>query len=65
MDAVSLPAGELEFVEAEDFEALQILFSKHCDKEGLITKNAVMEIPAIAELIVRFLFCQYPTRMIP
>lgn len=42
-----------EFVEAENFEALQRLFSKFCDKEGLITKKAVMMIPAIADLMVR------------
>lgn len=44
---------DLEFVEAEDFEALQVLFSKYCDKEGLMTKKAVMKIPAIADLMVR------------
>lgn len=42
-----------QLVEAEDFEALQVLFSEYCDKEGLMTKMAVMEIPAIAELLVR------------
>ena len=41
-----------EFVEAEDFEALQVLFSKYCDKEGLMTKNAVEKVPAIADLLV-------------
>lgn len=41
-----------EFVEAEDLEALQALFSKYCDKEGLMTKAAVMKVPAIAELMV-------------
>jgi hypothetical protein len=42
-----------EFVEAEDLEALQTLFSKYCDSEGLMTKLSVMEIPAISELMVR------------
>jgi hypothetical protein len=42
-----------EFVEAEDLEALQTLFSKYCDSEGLMTKLIVMQIPAIAELMVR------------
>jgi len=41
-----------EFVEAEDLEALQALFSKYCDAEGLMTKDAVMKVPAIAELMV-------------
>jgi hypothetical protein len=44
-----------EFVEAEDLEALQTLFSKYCDSEGLMTKLIVMQIPAIAELMVRLL----------
>jgi hypothetical protein len=42
-----------EFVEAEDLEALQTLFSKYCDSEGLMTKLSVMQIPAISELMVR------------
>jgi hypothetical protein len=42
-----------EFVEAEDLEALQKLFSKYCDSEGLMTKLSVMQIPAISELMVR------------
>jgi len=40
------------FVEAQDLEALQGLFSKYCDKEGLMTKDAVQQIPLIAELLV-------------
>jgi hypothetical protein len=43
-----------EFVEAEDLEALQTMFSKYCDSEGLMTKLSVMQIPAISELMVRF-----------
>jgi hypothetical protein len=42
-----------EFVEAEDLEALQTLFSKYCDSEGLMTKLIVMQIPAISDLLVR------------
>jgi hypothetical protein len=44
---------ELEFVEAENFEALQVLFSTYCDQDGLMTKNAVMNVPLIADLLVR------------
>jgi hypothetical protein len=44
---------ELEFVEAENFEALQVLFSTYCDQDGLMTKNAVMNVPIIADLLVR------------
>jgi hypothetical protein len=54
---VCLGASEQdEFVEAEDLEALQTLFSKYCDSEGLMTKVVVMQIPAIAELMVRVVF---------
>jgi hypothetical protein len=49
-----------EFVEAEDLEALQTLFSKYCDSEGLMTKLSVMQVPAISELIVRILFAPVP-----
>jgi hypothetical protein len=55
---MSLGASEKdEFVEAEDLEALQTLFSKYCDSEGLMTKLSVMQIPAISELMVRFICC--------
>ena len=43
---------EDEFVQAKDLEALQILFNKYCDKEGLMTKAMALNVPAIAELIV-------------
>jgi hypothetical protein len=49
-----------EFVEAEDLEALQTLFSKYCDSEGLMTKLSVMQIPAISELMVRVLCAPVP-----
>lgn len=41
-----------EYVEAEDLDGLQDLFNRCCDQEGLMTKNAVQQIPAIAELLV-------------
>ena len=43
------------FVEAQDLEALQALFSKYCDEEGLMTKASAMQIPAIADLFVSYL----------
>lgn len=43
------------FVKADDLEALQALFAKECDAEGLMTKAALESIPAIAELLVRSL----------
>ena len=39
-------------MEAEDLEALQALFTKYCDKEGLMTKDGVKKIPPIAVLLV-------------
>jgi hypothetical protein len=49
-----LQAAEGEdFVEAEDLEALQELFTKYCDSEGLMTRTSVMQLPAITELMVR------------
>ena len=35
-----------------DGEDLQALFAKHCDKDGLMTKQMLKEIPAIQELLV-------------
>lgn len=44
-------------VMADDGEALQSLFSSHCDKDGLMTKNTLQtNISAIKELLVRFCF---------
>jgi hypothetical protein len=41
-----------EYVEAEDLDGLQELFNRYCDQEGLMTKSATKQIPAIAELLV-------------
>lgn len=38
--------------QAHDGEALQILFHKQCDKDGLMTKSMLQSIPAIQELLV-------------
>lgn len=46
------------FVQAEDLEALQKLFSKYCDSEGLMTKVAVTQIPAISDLMVSRVCCE-------
>ena len=43
------------FVEAQDLDALQQLFSKYCDKEGLMSKQNLEQIPAIAQLLVRYI----------
>ena len=45
-------------LDAHDGEALQHLFHKHCDKDGLMTKNMLMRVPAIQELLV-CIYCCY------
>ena len=42
----------IEFVAADDGDALQDLFSRICDNEGLMTKEAVKKVPSIAQLLV-------------
>lgn len=49
----SSPVQTDAFVKAEDLEGLQALFSKYCDKEGLMTKEVALQIPTISELLVR------------
>ncbi len=41
-----------EFAEARDGEAVQTLFSKYCDNDGLMTKTTLQQIPAVSELLV-------------
>lgn len=43
-----------EFAEARDGEAVQSLFAKYCDSDGLMTKATLQKIPAVAELLVSF-----------
>jgi len=50
--AAAAAAEDDEVVEAEDLEALQALFTKYCDKEGLMTKEEVKKVPPIADLLV-------------
>lgn len=45
--------------EAQDGEALQALFAKQCDKDGLMTKQMLKGIPAIQELLVRVCVLRY------
>jgi hypothetical protein len=37
---------------AQDLESLQSLFSQYCDKQGLMTRSALRNVPTIAELLV-------------
>ena len=39
--------------EPQDGEALQSLFAKQCDPDGLMTKTALAQVPSIADLMVR------------
>ena len=41
-----------QFTKADDGDALQILFSKHCDKDGLMTKQILTSVPVIKDLLV-------------
>jgi hypothetical protein len=47
--------GEIEYVKADDGEALQALFAKQCDSNGLMTKEKLRAVPAIADLLVSFI----------
>ena len=44
-----------DFVEAEDLPAIQALFNKYCDEDGLMTKSALAGVPVFAEMLVRIL----------
>ena len=41
-----------DFVEAEDLPAIQALFNKYCDKDGLMTKADLISIPVFADMLV-------------
>jgi hypothetical protein len=43
------------FVEAEDLPAIQKLFTKYCDKDGLMTKAELVEMPPFSEMLVSFI----------
>ena len=44
-------SDEVELVSASDLEAVQALFSRECDADGLMTKATLEAIPAIAEML--------------
>lgn len=41
------------FVEADDIAAIQKLFNKYCDEDGLMTKASLIETPPFSEMLVR------------
>jgi hypothetical protein len=42
----------VDFVEAEDLPSIQELFTKYCDKDGLMTKASLDEVPAFKDMLV-------------
>jgi len=40
------------FVEADNIDAIQELFTKFCDKDGLMTKSALLAMPPFSEMLV-------------
>ena len=40
------------YVEADDFAAIQGLFNKYCDDDGLMTEKALSEMPPFSEMLV-------------
>lgn len=47
------PSSGVEYPPASDGEALQSLFSKHCNGEGLMTEKELRNVPAIKDMLVR------------
>jgi hypothetical protein len=41
-----------DFVEAEDLPSIQELFTKYCDKDGLMTKASLDKVPAFKDMLV-------------
>jgi hypothetical protein len=44
-----------KYVEAEDLPAIQALFSKYCDKDGLMTKRELEKTPPFEGMLVSWL----------
>jgi hypothetical protein len=41
-----------DFVEAEDLQSIQALFTNYCDKDGLMTKASLDKVPAFKDMLV-------------
>lgn len=41
------------YVEADDIDAIQQLFNKYCDKDGLMTMKALASMPPFSDMLVR------------
>lgn len=46
-------SSSVEYPPASDGEALQSLFAKHCNDEGLMTEREMRNVPAIKDMLVR------------
>jgi hypothetical protein len=44
--------SESGFVEADDMDAIQALFNKYCDGDGLMTKSALVSVPPFSDMLV-------------
>jgi hypothetical protein len=42
-----------DYVEAENLPAIQALFNKYCDEQGLMNKETLEKLPVIAFMLVR------------
>ena len=54
--ASSSDSSNVDYPPASDGEALQSLFSKHCNGGGLMTEEELRSVPAIKEMMVRYCF---------
>ena len=52
----STSSSSVEYPPASDGEALQSLFAKHCNDEGLMTEREMRNVPAIKDMLVRAAF---------
>ncbi len=49
-------------MEADDMDAIQELFNKYCDKDGLMTKAALAAMPPFSDMLVRTFDCEFRYR---
>ena len=49
---LTLCASEKGFVEADDMDAIQKLFNKFCDEDGLMTKASLVAMPPFSDMLV-------------
>lgn len=52
IDATLFTSTDDYVLDANDVELLQKVFAKYSDKDGLMTRDEVMQVPAISQLLV-------------